>query len=151
MNLAVTRLGAQLFSWIAHPLDRLVMRLTGQRHSVTSILTGIPVVILITRGARSGKLRRVPLLSFRDGENVGLIASNWGGAQHPAWYHNLSGDPKVWLWTAGRRFKCLAREAEDEERKRIWSQATQLYPGYDTYAIRAGNRRIPVIVLEPRD
>jgi deazaflavin-dependent oxidoreductase (nitroreductase family) len=151
VRIAVSQLGARLFSYIAHPLDRLTLWLTQKRYSLTLILTGIPIVMLTTRGARSGKLRRVPLLGFRDGKNIGLIASNWGGARHPGWYYNLSANPDARLWMAGTHMNCAAREANTEERTRIWSSATGIYPGYETYALRANRRRIPVLVLEPRD
>jgi deazaflavin-dependent oxidoreductase (nitroreductase family) len=149
MHIAESRLGALFFSFVAHPLDRLSLRLTGNRHSLTSILTGIPVVVLTTRGARSGRSRSVPLLGFKDGDNVGLIASNWGGTNHPGWYHNLRANPEGLLLMAGSRSKRIAREADDQERTRLWSRATAVYPGYDVYAARASHRRIPVLVLEP--
>src|SRR5829696_1790628 len=98
-------------------------------------------------------MRTTPLVYFTDGSNVILIASQTGKAKHPAWFHNLRANSEVELWARGRGGRYRAREAEGEERERLWRLATQLYPGYDDYQRRAdaAGRRIPVVVCEPLD
>lgn len=138
--------GTWLFLHVFPHLDRPLLRLSRGRLSVS---LGQPVLLLETRGARSGRPRATPLVYLQDGENVVLIASNGGRPGHPAWYHNLRAHPEASLTLRGvtRRFR--AREATGEERERLWQRAVDFYPGYDTYQARAGSRRIPVLVLAP--
>ena len=137
---------------IAPPLDRLVARLTGGRRTLTGLLTGLPAVTLTTTGARSGELRTVTLLGLRQGEDVVLIASNWGQKHHPAWYHNLRPNPRAMLALEGRDARPYdAREATGAERERYWQRAVDLYPGYARYARTAAPRHIPVLVLSPAE
>lgn len=145
-----TRFGAWLFSRLAHRADRLVLRLTRGRRSLTSILTDQPLVTLTTTGARSGKARSVPVLGVLDGEKVILVASRWGGGRHPGWYHNLVANPEVKLAKNGRTAGYIANEVNGQERDRCWRLALEQYPGYANYERWAGERRIPVVVLTPR-
>ena len=126
-----------------------MLRLTNGRHSITSILTDQLLVTLTTTGARSGLARTVPVLAIRDGDNVILVASRWGGDRHPGWYHNLVANPKVKLTYKGRTERYLAREASGQERDRCWRLALEQYPGFANYDRWAGERRIPVVVLSP--
>ena len=130
-----------------HHLDRTVLSLSGGRTTAAALFTGLPIIGLTTVGARSGQPRTVPLVGIPDGDRLILIASNWGQAKHPAWYHNLRANPRVTVTHAGRSETYLAREVSGEERERCWLQAVKLYPGYRNYAARAG-REIPVVVLE---
>ena len=100
----------------------------------------------------SGRPRVSPVYFTHDG-NVILIASQTGRPKHPAWFHNLQANPEVELWAGGGGGAYRAREAEGDERDRLWRLATQLYPGYDDYQLRAdaAGRRIPVVVCEPLD
>ena len=148
-NFSATRFGAWLFSHLAHRADRLMLRLTNGRHSVTSILTNQPLVTLTTTGARSGLARSVPVLAVRDGDNVILVASCWGGERHPGWYHNLKANPEVVLTSNGHSDGYLAREVNGLERERCWRLAVEQYPGFANYERWAGERRIPVIELAP--
>lgn len=139
--------------WMRHlapPLDRAVSRLTGGRRTLTTLVTGLPTVQLTTAGARSGKPRTVILVGVGRGDNVILIASNFGQKGHPAWYHNLKANPQVALSVAGQPAQpYVACEANGVGRRRLWRKAVDLYPGYARYARRAGSRQIPVIVLSP--
>lgn len=153
-NLIKRLASLHLFSWLLshtlHRIDGLFLRLTNNHTSLTSLLTGAPVVVLITLGVKSGRLRRTPLLTFRDGRKVILIASNFGNKRNPAWYYNLIANPQVYLSWDGKTGEYQARETDGEEREKYWNQAVQLYAGYDLYRRRAGNRKIPVLVLEPQ-
>jgi len=146
-RLASTRAGAWFCSHIAHRLDILIMRLSKGRYSLTSVLAGLPVVTLTTFGARSGQPRTLPLVAIQEGELVVLIASNFGRAHHPAWYHNLRTNPEARLTIHGHTKAYIAHEATGAERERYWRQAVELYAGYAAYERRAGGREIPVMVL----
>jgi deazaflavin-dependent oxidoreductase (nitroreductase family) len=139
-----------LMRHFALPLDRAVAWLTGGRFTMTTLVTGLPMVQLTTTGARSGRLRTVFLVGMAHGDDVILIASNFGQKRHPAWYHNLTADPQVMLSVAGQSARLYrAREAVGAERQRLWREVVDLYPGYARYARRAGSRQIPVILLAP--
>ncbi|HSD81740.1 MAG TPA: nitroreductase family deazaflavin-dependent oxidoreductase, partial [Solirubrobacteraceae bacterium] len=100
-RLAATGAGAWLFSRILHRIDRPVFRLTRGRHTLASLISGLPVVLLTTTGARSGLPRTVPVLALPTPDGLAVIASNWGKARHPAWYHNLRADPRGSVAVAG--------------------------------------------------
>jgi deazaflavin-dependent oxidoreductase (nitroreductase family) len=125
------------------------MEQTGGRHSLTSLLTGLPVVMMTTRGARSGQLRRVPLVPLVDGEAVILIASAFGSPHNPAWYHNLQAFPQATLSTNGESGIYRARPASAAEWSRYWQMAVETYPGYAAYRARCPEREIPILVLTP--
>ena len=145
MKIAATKLGGWFYVNVAPKIDRVLMRLTGNRISTTMML---PIVMVDTIGAKTGQLRRTPLVAAQDGDSLVIIASRGGDTRNPGWYYNLKAHPDVpaVFGKASRRYH--AREVEGEERERLWRLAADQYPGYDTYAARAG-RRIPVIVLEP--
>ena len=111
---------------------------------------GANLLILRTIGAKSGQLRESPVAYFADDDgSMVVVASKAGLPTNPAWYHNLKANPEVQVWAKGRSGRYRAREAEGDERARLWKVAAEYYPGYDTYQDRTGGRRIPVIVLEP--
>lgn len=141
-----SRAGGWFYVNVAMRIDRVLLPLTGGR---VSISVGQRVGLLETVGARSGQRRRTPLLYVTDGERVVLIASRAGAGRHPAWLHNLRAQRQVSFLAPGRGGRYLAREAEGEERTRLWAEAVDYYAGYVDYQERAGGRRIPVVVLEP--
>lgn len=147
--LASSRVGASFLAASLHHLDRLIFRLTGGRTSATALLTGLPLIMLTTTGAKSGQSRTVPLLGILDGDDLVLIASNWGGRRHPAWYHNLCAHPEATVAINGRSTPYTAREVAGAEREACWQKATALYPGYNAYTKRTGGRPIPVLRLTP--
>ncbi len=140
--------GTWLYLHVFPHIDRPLLRLSRGR---LSIAVGQPVLLLETVGARSGLRRETPLVYTASGEDVVLVASNGGRPGHPAWYHNLRAHPEAELTLRGRRGRYRAREAEGEERQKLWDRALEVYPGYDTYQRRTGGRRIPVMVLSPVD
>jgi deazaflavin-dependent oxidoreductase (nitroreductase family) len=128
-------------------IDRVLLPLTRGRLSFS---LGQQVGMLETIGAKSGRRRRIPLLYLLDGNHVVLIASKGGNPSHPAWYWNLKANPEVrFLGPGGLTGDYVAREAEGDERARLWAEAVDYYDGYATYQGRTDGRRIPVIVLEP--
>src|SRR6185437_5338707 len=94
-RLASSGPGAWVFSRVMHRVDRPVHRLTRGRHTLGSLLSGLPVVMLTTVGARTGRPRTVPVLGIPVGNGVAVIASNWGQRRHPAWYYNLRSHPEA--------------------------------------------------------
>jgi deazaflavin-dependent oxidoreductase (nitroreductase family) len=138
-------------SWVGarvlHHVDKPVHRLTGGRHTLSSLVSGLPLVMLTTTGARSGRPSTVPLLGLPTPDGVAVIASNFGQRHHPAWYHNLRADPTGEVVVDGVARRFVAAEAEGEERERIWREGLRVYPGWDQYERRAAHRRIAVFVL----
>jgi F420H(2)-dependent quinone reductase len=128
-------------------LHRLLYRATGGR--VGGRLWDLPVVLLTTTGRRSGKRRTVPLCSFRDGEDVVVIASYGGLDQPPAWWLNLAANPEAEVQDGRTRRSVTARTAGPGERERLWAQVTARAPGYLEYERRT-TREIPVVILQPR-
>ncbi|HET7038013.1 MAG TPA: nitroreductase/quinone reductase family protein [Thermomicrobiaceae bacterium] len=146
--IAASRLGAWLLARTVHHLDR---RLLGRWHGrwATSTLAGLPTVLLTTTGARTGRPRSVPLVGIPDGERIILVASRFGGAHHPAWYHNLKARPECLITLDGQTGAYRAREATRTEREQAWRLATACYPGYAAYQARSAGRLIPVMILTP--
>jgi F420H(2)-dependent quinone reductase len=144
--------GQRATGWIpikvGNRIDPYLMRASRGRLKVSA---AFPTVLLTHTGAKSGVKRTAPLAYFTDGVDVILIASRSGEARHPAWYHNVITNPEVELWAKGEGGRYRAREAEGEERERLWKDATGFYPGFAKYQERAPNRRIPVIVCVPQD
>lgn len=143
--------GSWLFARILHHIDRPVYRLTRGRHTFASLVSGIPVVMLTTTGARSGQPRTVPVLGLPTADGLAVIASNFGQHHHPAWYHNLSANPEGSVAVDGRSRRFRAVVVDGERRSRIWQEGLRVYPGFSQYERRASNRRIAVFVLEPAD
>jgi deazaflavin-dependent oxidoreductase (nitroreductase family) len=133
---------------VGNKIDPYLMRASGGRLKSTFVA---PTVLLTHTGAKSGKKRSTPLAYFTDDDNVILIASRGGHRHHPAWYHNVIANPEVELWAKGGGGRYRVREAEGDERERLWQLAAGFYPGFAKYQERAGDRRIPVIVCVPQD
>ncbi len=142
-----TAQGAWLIRTFIQPLDHFVYQVSDGR--LLFLNAFLPTMMLVSTGAKSGQLRTVPLLYLRAGSNYVVIASNYGSTSHPSWYHNLRANPACSVQLDGRSIACVARETEGSEREALWRRALVLYSGYQVYQARAGERRIPVIVLEP--
>jgi deazaflavin-dependent oxidoreductase (nitroreductase family) len=127
----------------------LVYRVTGGRIGHTA--PGMPTILLLDHvGAKSGTKRTSPLLYFRDGEDLVVVASKGGFPPHPAWYHNLMANPDTTAQVGTERRPVHARVADPEERERLWPVAVSRYHGYTDYQARSKGREIPLVVLEPR-
>jgi deazaflavin-dependent oxidoreductase (nitroreductase family) len=131
---------------IAPRIDPPLLRLSGGR--VSSVYP-TPVMLLTTKGAKSGQPRTLPLLYLTDGERLILMASNYGKTSHPAWYRNLTANPTVEVLAGKRSGTYTASEIKDAgERDRAWELALDQYAGYGDYKQRAGDRTIPLIQLQ---
>mgnify|MGYP001103303510 CR=1 FL=1 len=153
-KLASLSIMAPLLAKTLHRLDQPVYQWSNGRFSATSLVTGLPLIMVTTTGAKSGKARTVPLLGIPygdnlDGDALGVIASNWGGQRHPAWYHNMRAHPDVTVALDGETTPYTARELSGAEKTAVWQKATAIYPGYNAYKQRT-DREIPVLLLEPK-
>ncbi len=152
-GIAASPPGAWFYARTLHHFDGLFLRLSGGRVTMTSLVAGLPVVIVTTTGAKSGKPRTVPLLGIRDERDTAtfaLIASNWGQQHYPAWYFNLKANPRATCSIAGQTGQYLAHEAIEEEYARFWQYAADTYRGYPLYKQRIHGRNIPIMVVTPQ-
>lgn len=111
-------------------------------------MRGYPVVVLWTRGARSGKIRKTPLMRVEHAGSYAVVASKGGAPTHPQWYANLRADPRVELQDGPTRRDMLAREVRGAERSLWWERAVAAFPDYADYQAKT-TRVIPVVVLTP--
>lgn len=111
------------------------------------IWNGAPILLLTTKGHKSGQVRTTPLIFVQDGDAVAIIASKGGAPEHPGWYLNLHAQPRVQVQVKGDVFDATARTADGAERARLWDDAVKVWPQYADYQA-ATDREIPVVVLE---
>lgn len=108
---------------------------------------GAPMVLLHTRGAKSGQERVNPVVYQPVGDDIAVFASKGGAPTNPAWYHNIRANPVFPVEVGTETFDVRARVAEGEERSRIWERQKQLMPGFAEYEQKT-SRQIPVVILE---
>jgi deazaflavin-dependent oxidoreductase (nitroreductase family) len=136
-------------NWLTEQIWKLhgfLYRVSGGR--VGARVVGLPVLMLTTKGRKTGEPRTCVLTYLPKGRAAVVFASNAGEPRHPAWWLNLLADPHATVQVGGERFSALAREADGEERERLWDEIVRAYAGYAEYAERT-SRRIPVVVLDP--
>ena len=151
-RIASTKPGSFVLARSLPHLDRIVYKMSGGRVTLSSVLAGIPVVVMTTIGAKSGVPRTVPVLCLRNEyapETFAIVASNFGNEHQPAWYYNLKAHPRVVCKVEGRVGEYYARQARDEDYDRLWQHAQQVYFGFSLYKQRARHRRIPIFVMSP--
>ncbi|MEV6961144.1 nitroreductase family deazaflavin-dependent oxidoreductase [Streptomyces sp. NPDC051207] len=112
--------------------------------------TGLPVVVLTSRGARSGKLRKTPVMRVEHGGRYAVVASLGGAPKHPVWYYNLKTHPRVELQDGPVKRDMTAREVTGAEKAEWWERAVAAFPPYAEYQQKT-DREIPVFVLDPVD
>ena len=130
-------------------VDRAFFRITRGRTSWSAWISGLPIVMLTTTGARSGKPHTLPVLALPEGDHLVVIASNMGKPANPGWYYNLRAQPSVMITWKGSTVRMRARELIGEERQRYVDRGLEAYPWWAPYHRRAAPRLIPVIMLEP--
>jgi len=111
-------------------------------------LNGKPVIVLTCKGAKSGKIRKMPLMRIEHNGTYAVVASNAGAPTHPFWYHNVVANPLVELQDGAVKREMRAREVFGEEKDEWWKRADAAYSKIPAYRARAG-REIPVLLLEP--
>lgn len=110
---------------------------------------GTTILLLTTTGRRSGEPRTMPLIHRTDGDRWVIVASKGGWPSDPIWFQNLQAQPNAEIEVKGERIPVTASVAEGEERARLWSLMTEVWPAYDEYQERT-DREIPVVVLSRR-
>jgi proline iminopeptidase len=108
---------------------------------------GAPILLLTTTGRNSGEKTTTPLIYGMDGDNPVIVASKGGAPEHPGWYRNLAKNPAAEVQILGEQFPVRARDAEGEERERLWKLMNGVWRHYDEYQQKT-DREIPVVVLE---
>ena len=107
------------------------------------------ILLLTSKGRKSGTERTHPLIFTYDGDNLVIVASRGGSDQHPGWYLNLMADPEPKVQVKDEVFTVRPRVAEGDERERLWSAQKRIMPGFADYETKTA-RQIPVVILEPR-
>jgi len=123
---------------------------SGGTQGLTLRDTGLPVVIVTNRGARSGKVHKTPVMRMEHGGRYAMVASKGGAPDHPLWYYNVRANPLVELQDGPRKQDMIAREVGGAEREDWWERAVAAYPPYAAYQQKT-TRQIPVFVLEPAE
>jgi len=114
---------------------------------VTGMFAGAPLVLITTKGAKSGKERTTPIVYTTTGDSVVIIASKAGAPTSPDWFHNLVAHPEVKVELANETFQARARVAEEPEREQLYRAQAALMPNFAEYE-KATTRKIPVVVLD---
>ncbi len=142
---------------MAGPMNRRLIRLVSASHSflyratggrVGARMRGAPILLLTTTGRTSGKVRTTPLMYLANDGRYVIVASNGGSDRHPGWWLNLRRDPRATIRIGAKAHKVRARQADAEEKARLWPLLTAMYGEYDRYQ-QTTSRDIPVVVLQP--
>lgn len=139
-----------LMARLLHHADAFLLRLSNGKLTFAQ-MAGLPTIELTTTGAKTGKQRTLPLTGLPDGKKYALIASNFGQKNNPAWYYNLKANPECVVKKDGHARTYIAREADAEENRYYYDMAISYYIGYAAYKQRTSHRKIPVMVLEPKE
>lgn len=128
--------------WVKKQIDEYVAT-DGERPEFRG---GAPLVLITTRGRKSGEWRRTCLIGASDGDDVVIVASIGGAPKHPVWYLNLEANPRVWVQQGAESFWTIAHTADEVEKPRLWDKMVGLYPDYADYQKKT-DRVIPVVIL----
>ena len=112
-----------------------------------TMMNGMPVVLLTTKGNKSGKLRKSPLMKVEHDGEYAIVASLGGAPKHPVWYHNVKAEPLVELQDGPDKHDYIAREVTGDEKAVWWERSVAAYPDYAEYQKKT-DREIPIVVLE---
>lgn len=132
--------------WVRDQVD--LFESSGGTEGITLTDTGLPVVIITNVGARSGKVRKTPLMRVEHDGRYAAVASQGGSPKNPLWFYNFVANPRVELQDGPKRTAMIARELAGGEREQWWERAVAAYPPYAEYQTKT-SRLIPVFVLEP--
>jgi F420H(2)-dependent quinone reductase len=124
---------------------------SGGQRANTLLDTGMPIIVVTTRGARSGKIRKTPLMRVEHNGEYALVASKGGAPTHPVWFYNLTADPKsVAIQDGPEPFDVEVRQITGDEKAIWWERAVAAYPPYAEYQANT-DREIPVFVATAKD
>ncbi len=142
--------GSWVFQRTLYPIDKQLYRLTKGRLTVPGLMAGLPVIMLTTTGAKTGKDRTMPLVGIPMGDDMAIIGSNYGQESTPGWVYNLRAKPEATVAHGSDSVEVIARSATEAETERAFEAGTAFYGGFSKYRERASHREIEVFVLEPR-
>lgn len=133
-------------SWVREQVEQI--EASGDTRAVD--IMGLPVVLLTMRGAKTGAIRKVPLMRVEHDGTYAAVASRGGSPENPQWYYNLLADPRLTLQDGTQSWPATAREIEAEEYQTWWERCVAAFPQYAEYVktASAAGRHIPVFVLE---
>ena len=136
------------WEWVRNQVEKY--EASGGQEANTLLDTGLPIIVVTTRGNKSGKLRKTPLMRVEHDGEYALVASQGGAPKHPVWYWNLKADPTAVMVQDGPEpFDAVVREVEGDERAAWWERAVAAYPPYAEYQEKT-ERQIPVFVARRR-
>ena len=127
--------------------DGIIKEFRASGGSVGGMFSGMELLLLTAKGAKSGAERTTPLAYTRDNDDYVIIASYGGAAKHPAWFHNLKANPDVTVEVGTERFAATAHIAGPTERERLFKAQAAVYPQFNEYQKKT-TREIPVVVLK---
>jgi deazaflavin-dependent oxidoreductase (nitroreductase family) len=146
-HVSSSRPGAWLFAKSGPHLDRFLLQLSNGQVTLAKLVAGIPVITIVTTGARTGRTRATPLLGVPFAGDLAVIGTRFGQKGTPGWYYNLRADPAIQVAYQGKSTAAVAREAQGDEWQAIWERARQIYGGYEAYARRIEGRPIHIMLL----
>ncbi|MFD9658606.1 nitroreductase family deazaflavin-dependent oxidoreductase [Streptomyces mirabilis] len=132
--------------WVREQVE--VYESSGGTKRTTLWDTGRPVVVMTTRGAKSGKIRKAPVMRVEHGGRYAVVDSLGGSPKHPLWYFNVKADPRVELQDGSVKQDMMAHEATGKERAEWWQRAVAAFPRYADVQKKT-SREFPVFILEP--
>ena len=137
---------SMLYFKIYMAVQAIVFRLTGGR--LMNKIRGMDICVVKTKGAKSGKIRYIPLMLVSYQEGVILVASLGGADVHPSWYWNITAHPEILVYLKGKKLNLVAKQVSDEKKAELWTLICSSYPPYDAYQKRT-ERNIPVFNCQP--
>ncbi|MFF5037337.1 nitroreductase family deazaflavin-dependent oxidoreductase [Nocardia salmonicida] len=143
MTTRIIRYGSRAQAWIYR---RTNGRVGGNWRIGAGFRKPVPTLLLEHRGRKSGKIFTAPLLYLVDGQDLVIVGSQGGLANHPQWYLNLLADPNAHVRIRAEHYPVLARVADADQRQRLWPRLTELYADFDAYQSWT-EREIPVVIL----
>jgi deazaflavin-dependent oxidoreductase (nitroreductase family) len=127
--------------------SKIIEEFRANEGEVGGMFSGMKLLLMTTKGAKSGKESIVPVAYTKDGENFVVVASKGGAPTNPAWYYNLIAHPEITVEVGNEKFQARAVNATGEERERLFNQHAAIYPTFNDYKAKT-TREIPVLLLE---
>ena len=148
------KLAPNMPKWMVDHVDKYLSSGGTEGHMYTltppnSPTLTVPSLLLATTGRKSGQKFLFPLFYGRAGDSYFVVASKGGAPEHPGWYRNILANADVEIQVGTAKMRARARTAQGEERARLWKDAIVFWPPYSDYQKKAGNREIPIVVLDP--
>ncbi|MBU6245509.1 MAG: nitroreductase family deazaflavin-dependent oxidoreductase [Actinomycetales bacterium] len=145
-----TAAGSWVFQRTLYRIDRPLYRWTDGRMTVPGLLTGLPVIMLTTTGAKSGESRTMPVAGIPFGENLVVLGTNYAQGRTPGWVINLEKEPRATVAWQSRSVPVIAAAVAAERMDEVWQAASVVYVGFPKYRQRiADTRPVRAFVLEP--